>query len=95
MAYRDHHLDVIGGMGSRAQSAPDGGDEEDDGIGGGRNFPRTARRRGSKIPKPQGEPGRPGSGGFCVEDELVKTHGWSKEAVKRLTVSPWLGFCKG
>lgn len=50
---------------------------------------RLNRRRSSrnlKIPKPTGEPGRPRSGGFCVEDSLVKTHGWSEDSVRKLTV---------
>lgn len=48
---------------------------------------RTSRQlRSTNIPKPLGEPGRPGSGGYCVETELVGSHGWSKEAVKGLTV---------
>jgi hypothetical protein len=40
----------------------------------------------TKIPKPTGESGRPGSGGFCVEDSLVKTHGWTEDSVKKLIV---------
>ncbi|KAF8809199.1 hypothetical protein BYT27DRAFT_7094651 [Phlegmacium glaucopus] len=39
----------------------------------------------NKIPKPPGEPGRPGSGGFCVETTLVDSHQWTKEAVDDLS----------
>ncbi|KAF8222692.1 hypothetical protein L208DRAFT_1320870, partial [Tricholoma matsutake] len=39
-----------------------------------------------KIPKPTREPGRPGSGGFCVEDSLVKTHGWSEDSQETIQV---------
>lgn len=38
------------------------------------------------IPKPTGEPGRPGSGGFCLEDALVRVHGWSQREVDELQV---------
>lgn len=38
------------------------------------------------IPKPPGEPGRPRSGGFSVDDTLIKSHGWSKQSVEKLTV---------
>ncbi|KAF8874088.1 hypothetical protein BD779DRAFT_1678886 [Infundibulicybe gibba] len=40
--------------------------------------------KSNKIPKPAGEPGRPGSGGFCVETELAE-HGWKKEDISALT----------
>lgn len=38
------------------------------------------------IPKPSGEPGRPGSGGFSVDEVLMETHNWSKESVDKLMV---------
>lgn len=41
----------------------------------------------NKIPKPPGEPGRPGSGRYCVHTVLMKTHNWSGESVDKLTVS--------
>jgi hypothetical protein len=55
---------------------------------------RSSRSRSSssKIPKPSGEPGRPGSGGFCIDDVLVKTHGWSAESVAKLTVCIYYDF---
>lgn len=39
-----------------------------------------------KIPKPTGEPGRPGSGGHCIDTVLINSHNWSKEALEKLTV---------
>ena|SRR5258705_140830 len=38
----------------------------------------------SKIPKPQGEPGRPNCGGYSIENEL---HGWSPDLLENVTVS--------
>jgi len=38
----------------------------------------------SKIPKPQGEPGRPNCGGYSIESEL---HGWSPDLLENVTVS--------
>ncbi len=35
-----------------------------------------------KIPKPRGEPGRPGSGGYRLEDKL----GWNKATFEAITV---------
>lgn len=35
-----------------------------------------------KIPKPCGEPGRPGSGGYRLEDKL----GWNKATFEAITV---------
>lgn len=45
------------------------------------------RQPSSKIPKPGGEPGRPGSGGFCVETVLTKDHNWTEESLEKLKVS--------
>lgn len=39
----------------------------------------------NKIPKPAGEPGRPGSGGYNIESKLV---GWSPDLVTNINVSP-------
>ncbi|KAF8518164.1 hypothetical protein BU17DRAFT_66600 [Hysterangium stoloniferum] len=36
----------------------------------------------NKIPKPQGEPGHPNSGGYSVESEL---HGWSPDLLENVT----------
>jgi hypothetical protein len=50
--------------------------------------PEIARRHGrgsDKIMKPAGEPGRPKSGGYCVETVLI-TGGWAKQDVQDLTV---------
>ena len=38
----------------------------------------------SKIPKPQGEPGRPNCGGYSIESQL---HGWSPDLLENVTVS--------
>ncbi|PPQ95087.1 hypothetical protein CVT25_002829 [Psilocybe cyanescens] len=38
------------------------------------------------IPKPVGEPGRPGSGGFNLEDILQNTYNWTKKDVETLLV---------
>jgi hypothetical protein len=38
----------------------------------------------SKIPKPQGELGRPNCGGYSIETEL---HGWSPDLLENVTVS--------
>jgi hypothetical protein len=38
----------------------------------------------SKIPKPQGEPGRPNCGGYNIENEL---HGWAPDLLENVTVS--------
>ena len=38
----------------------------------------------TKIPKPQGEPGRPNCGGYSIESEL---HGWSPDLLENVTVS--------
>jgi len=43
-------------------------------------------RDNSKIPKPQGEPGRPNCGGYSIESEL---HGWSPDLLENVTVSFW------
>ncbi len=43
------------------------------------------------ICEPPGQPGRPGSGGYCLEDVLRQTHGWSKSSIDRFNVSG--GFC--
>ena len=54
-------------------------------------LPRLRRPAVSnKIPKPPGEPGRPASGGFSLEDTLMKSHGWSKENLERLMVGTYL-----
>jgi hypothetical protein len=54
-------------------------------------LPRLRRPEASnKIPKPPGEPGRPASGGFSLEDTLMKSHDWSKENLERLTVGAHL-----
>lgn len=70
--------------------------DSDEDLGDEHDIPRNApgegspsRRRGNdgskKIAKPQGEPGRPGSGGYNIEDEL-KVNGWTQASIKRLTV---------
>ena len=38
----------------------------------------------SKIPKPQGEPGRPNCGGYSIESEL---HEWSPDLLENVMVS--------
>ena len=38
----------------------------------------------NKIPKPQGEPGRPNCGGYSIENELC---GWSPDLLENVTVS--------
>lgn len=43
-----------------------------------------ARCNNRKIPKPQGEPGRPNSGGYNIESEL---RGWSPDLLGNVTVS--------
>ena len=37
-----------------------------------------------KIPKPSGEPGRPNSGGYSIEDALIS---WGKDEFHKVTVS--------
>lgn len=46
-----------------------------------------SRNRKNKIPKPNGEPGRPGSGGYCLETILVRNHKWSKGVLGEINVS--------
>lgn len=48
--------------------------------------PSSPRRSAAKIPKPSGEPGRPGSGGYSIEDILIGRHDWTEEQVNALTV---------
>jgi hypothetical protein len=67
-----------------AASDSSGDDSADDSARPTRLNRRSSRNL--KIPKPTGEPGRPGSGGFCVEDSLIKTLGWSEDSVRKLTV---------
>lgn len=43
-----------------------------------------ALRPAQKIPKPSGEPGRPNSGGYSIEDALVS---WGKDEFGKVTVS--------
>jgi hypothetical protein len=43
-----------------------------------------ALRPAQKIPKPPGEPGRPNSGGYSIEDALVS---WGKDEFGKVTVS--------
>ena len=43
-----------------------------------------AKSNNSKIPKPQGEPGRPNCGGYNIESEL---RGWSPDLLENVTVS--------
>ena len=81
--------DVVG-RGNQATTAPEGQNDNDPSIspqGDAESSTVTLlrNRSASKIPKPTGEPGRPGSGGFCVEDSL-KMHKWSEESVSKLTV---------
>lgn len=38
------------------------------------------------IPKPAGEPGRPGSGGFALEDTLIRDHNWLQKEMDDLNV---------
>lgn len=82
--------DVVGG-GNQATTASEGQDDNDPSISpqgdaeSSTVTPLRTYRSASKIPKPTGEPGRPGSGGFCVEDSL-KMHEWSEESVSKLTV---------
>lgn len=49
-----------------------------------------SRQRSGKIPKPIGEPGRPGSGGWCVETEMIK-HSWAKQDIDELYVRGFPG----
>lgn len=39
----------------------------------------------STVPKPKGEPGRPNSGGFCLEQSLMDLN-WSKEDIEKFNV---------
>lgn len=42
------------------------------------------------IAKPAGEPGKPGSGGFSLENVLIKGHQWMKKDYEALYVCPEL-----
>ncbi|KAF8890596.1 hypothetical protein BD779DRAFT_1469127 [Infundibulicybe gibba] len=48
-------------------------------------LPRSNKRAATGVPKPPGEPGRPGSGGYCVETVLVTNYQWTKDSVRELT----------
>lgn len=55
-------------------------------------FPSTSSpsppegREEDKIPKPRGEPGKPGSGGFSIKEVLTETCGWTGQQVENLQV---------
>jgi hypothetical protein len=42
----------------------------------------------SVIPRPEGDPGKPGSGGFSIPDELKVKHLWPADHYIRVRVSP-------
>lgn len=66
----------------RVSFAPDDVDHEDSG-----NPPSASASAPRKlIPKPPGEPGRPSSGGFSLEETLVDCHGWQKSKFDDLHV---------
>lgn len=69
----------------RVSFAPDDVDHEDSGnsVSGPSASASTPRKL---IPKPPGEPGRPSSGGFSLEDTLVDFHGWQKSKFDDLHV---------
>ncbi|KAF8867529.1 hypothetical protein BD779DRAFT_1483251 [Infundibulicybe gibba] len=48
-------------------------------------LPTPGSSQPQKIPKPLGEPGRPGSGGHCIESVLINDYRWSKHDVDALT----------
>lgn len=77
-----HPDDIGGGEGG----GNDGGNDVDRDP---TRTPTTPRTRSKKIHKPAGEPGRPGSGGYCTETILTKSHNWSKEMVIEVTVCAW------
>jgi len=49
--------------------------------------PSSSEPASGKIPKPNGEPGRPRSGGFCLDSVLVNLYSWTEDEVARLNVS--------
>ena len=42
------------------------------------------------ICEPPGQPGRPGSGGYCLEEVLRQTNGWTKTSIDRFNVSNFI-----
>lgn len=42
------------------------------------------------ICEPPGQPGRPGSGGYCLEDVLRQTNGWTKISIDKFNVSTFI-----
>jgi len=44
----------------------------------------------NKIPKPPSEPDQPALRGFSLEDTLMKSYGWSKENLEKLTVGTYM-----
>lgn len=63
----------------------DEGEDEDGDAPQGHNIRRSTHNAPKNIPKPPGEPGRPNSGGFCLETTLIK-EGWSKKDYQLLYV---------
>ncbi|KAF8055444.1 hypothetical protein FPV67DRAFT_1664040 [Lyophyllum atratum] len=79
LAYSDKEEPFLAPAGrDRASPTP----PDADGSGSGPRGPRL-RRGCNQIPKPAGEPGRPNSGGFCVEAALL-AEGWSKQSAQEL-----------
>lgn len=77
----DQDRDVAGDQRPRWSRVPDTPDQTPS-----LRRPNLRVANASSIPKPPGEPGRPGSGGFCVDTELVKSSNWTRAAVQKLTV---------
>jgi hypothetical protein len=79
-----------GGPGVDLVGSGEGDTNSYDGSGSGSGSESgqvSLRNRKNKIQKPTGEPGRPGSGGYCLETILVRNHKWSKEMLGEITVS--------
>ena len=63
---------------------------EDDNASGSSNCAHDSwEMEEDKIPKPRGEPGRPHSGGYILENVLAK-NGWGSKKFKKLKVNCYI-----
>ena len=85
LAYRESEAATREEEHGQASARPQGG--EGDVVAGSHSNLSRGSRAGNKIPKPVGEPGRPGSGGYCIETILIQKHQWARQTVLDVNVN--------
>lgn len=85
----DEEDSATGGTQRAESEGPDAADESQDAASKesqSGDESQAEEERATTIPKPSGQPGRPGSGGYCLEDALLE-YGWSKQTFDNISVS--------